>query len=95
MEAPKTHEEFLQAVQNHLKEREGCPIVILVHTQMGMEMQLNFMDYAMQMGILDVAKMTTAIAFDRQAREGFKSGENQMMVSNIKDIIDPNKKKVN
>ena len=95
MESPKTHEEFMLAVQNHLKEREGCPIIILVHTPVGMEMQLNFMDYAMQMGILDVAKMTTAIAFDRQAREGFKSGENQMMVSNIKDIIDPSKKKVN
>ena len=95
MESPKTHEEFMLAVQNHLKEREGCPIIILVHTPVGMEMQFNFMDYAMQMGILDVAKMTTAIAFDRQAREGVKSGENQMMVSNIKDIIDPSKKKVN
>ena len=58
-------------------------------------MQLNFMDYALQMGLLDIAKMTTAIAFEQQARQSFKSGENQMMVSAIMDAIDPNKKKVN
>lgn len=95
METPNTHEGFMQAVQNHLKEREGCPVILIVHSPHGMEMQLNFKDYAMQMGILDVAKMTTAIAFDRDVREAYKSGENQLMVSAIKDAIDPNKKKVN
>ena len=95
MEPPTTHEGFIQAVSNHLKEREGCPALVLVHTPHGIEIQCNFMDFAMQMGLLDVAKMTTAIAFDRQTREGFRTGENQMMISNIQDAIDPNKKKVN
>jgi hypothetical protein len=90
-----THEEFMQAVQNHLKEREGCPIIVIVHSPSGLEMQINFMDFALQLGILDIAKMTTALAFDRQAREGFKTGENKMMVSAIRDSIDPNKKKMN
>jgi hypothetical protein len=95
MEPPTTHEGFIQAVSNHLKEREGCPVLVIVHAPHGVEIQCNFMDFAMQMGLLDVAKMTTAIAFDRQTRDGFRTGENQMMVSNIKDAIDPNKKKVN
>ena len=95
MESPTTHEGFMQAVQNHLKEREGCPVLVIVHTPHGVEIQCNFMDFAMQMGLLDVAKMTTAIAFDRQTRDGFRTGENQMMISNIQDAIDPNKKKVN
>ena len=95
MTFPNNHEEFMQAVQNHLKDRPDCPIVVIVHSPHGLEIQLNFMDYALQMGILDVAKMTTAIAFDQQARAGFKSGENQMMVSNVKDAIDPDKKKPN
>lgn len=95
MAFPSTHEEFMQAIQNHLKEREGCPIIVIVHTRAGLEMQINFMDFALQSGILDIAKRTTGIAFDRQAQEGFKSGENQIMVSNIQDAMDPNKKKVN
>jgi hypothetical protein len=86
-----THEGFMQAVQNHLKEREGCPIIVIVHSASGLEIQTNFMDYALQMGILDVSKMTTALAFERQTREGFKSGENQMMVSTIKEAIDKKK----
>ena len=95
MEDPSTHEGFMQAVQNHLKEREGCPVILIVHSPQGLEMQMNFSEFALQMGILDVAKMTTAIAFERQAKEGFKTGENQMMISNIKDMADPSKKKVN
>jgi hypothetical protein len=95
MPFPITHEEFLQAVQNHLKERPDCPIIVIVHTRAGLEMQINFMDFALQSGILDIAKRTTSIAFDRQAQEGFKTGENQMMISVIKDAMDPNKKKVN
>ena len=95
MEQPTTHEGFMQAVQNHMKEREGCPIIVIVHTSHGLEMQVNFMDYAMQKGILGIAKRITNLAFDNQAREGFKTGENQMMVSAIKDAIDPNKNKPN
>ena len=94
-EFPSKHEEFVAAVQNHLKEREGCPVILIVHSPHGLEMQLNFMDYALQLGILDVAKMTTAIAFECQARESFKSGENQIMVSAIKDASNPDKKKPN
>ena len=92
---PSNHEEFLQAVQNHLKERPDCPIIVLVHSPTGLEMQLNFMDYALQVGILDIAKRTTCLAFERQVAEGFKSGENRMAVSNIKDALDPEKKKPN
>jgi uncharacterized protein (DUF362 family) len=95
MEPITTHEQFMLAVQNHLKEREGCPVMVIVHSPTGLEMQFNFMDYALQMGILDVAKMSTMIAFERQTREGLKTGENQIMVSNIKDAIDSEKKKVN
>ena len=95
MEPTTTHEGFMQAIQNHLKEREGCPIMVIVHSPAGLEMQMNFRDFALQMGICDVAKMTTALAFERQAREGFKTGENQIMVSNIRDAIDPDKKKPN
>ena len=94
-ESPTTHEQFVQGIQNHLKEREGCPVIVIVHSPHGLEIQCNFKDYALQMGVLDVAKMTTAIAFDIQARESFKTGENQMMVSAIKDAIDSEKKKVN
>jgi len=95
MESPMTHEGFMQAVQNHLKEREGCPIIVIVHSPMGLEMQVNFIDFALQIGVLKVASKTTSIAFEKQAREGFKTGENQMMVSNIKDAIDQNKPKPN
>jgi hypothetical protein len=94
MPFPSNHEEFMQAVQNHLKERPNCPILVIVHTPNGIELQGNFADFALQMGILDIAKMTTAIAFDQSVREGFKTGENQMMVSNVRDAIDPDKKKV-
>jgi hypothetical protein len=90
-----SHEQFMQAVQNHLKEREGCPVIVIVHSLAGLEMQMNFKDYALQMGILDVARMTTAVAFEQMARESFKTGENQLMVSAIKDTIDSEKKKVN
>ena len=92
---PSNHEEFMKAIQNHLKEREGCPVILLVHTPAGLEIQANFMDYALQTGVLDIARTSTLLAFERQAREGFKSGENQIMVSNIKDASNPNKKKVN
>lgn len=90
-----THEEFMQAVQNHLKERDGCPVMVIIQSPMGMEMQVNFMNYALQLGLLEIAKMTTAIAFERQTQEGFKSGENQLMESAIKDAIDQNKNKPN
>ncbi len=43
--------------------------------------------------ILRYGRLVTA--FERQAKEGFKTGENQMMISNIKDMADPDKKKVN
>lgn len=92
---PKNHAQFVEGVGNHLREREGCPTLIIVHAPHGLEIQTNFKDFAMQMGILDVAKMTTAIAFDQEARRGYESGENKMMVSNIQDAIDPDKKKVN
>ena len=95
MPFPANHEEFLQAVQNHLKERPDCPIIVIVHSRAGLEMQINFMDFALQMGVLRAAMKTTDIAFELQAREGFKTGENKLMVSMIQDAIDPNKKKVN
>ena len=95
MEPVTTHEQFMLAVQNHLRERENCPVMVIVHSPMGLEIQANFMDYALQMGILDVAKMTTMIAFEQQTRAGLKTGENQVMVSAIKDAIDSEKKKVN
>jgi hypothetical protein len=95
MASSTNHEEFMQAVQNHLKERPDCPIIVIVHSPAGLEMQINFIDFALQMGILDIAKMTTALAFERQTREGFKTGENQMMLSSIADAINQNKKKVN
>jgi hypothetical protein len=95
MPFPSSHDEFLQAVQNHLKEREGCPVLVIVHSPVGLEIQANFKDFSMQMGILHISLMTTSAAFDRQLREGFKSGENEAMVSSIKDAIDPNKKKPN
>ena len=94
-ELPKTHEEFLQAIQNHLKGREGCPITLIVHTAMGLEMQFNFLDYALQEGILNIARETVLAAYRRQVEEAMKSGVHQIMVSNIHDVIDPNKKKVN
>ena len=78
-----------------MKEREGCPVIVIIHASHGLEIQVNFMDFALQMGILDVAKMTTAIAFEQQVRAGFKNGENQMMVQAVKDAIDPEKKKLN
>jgi hypothetical protein len=95
MSFPSNHEEFMLAVQNHLKERPDCPVLLIVHTPNGIELQGNFVDFALQMGILDIAKMSTAIAFDRSARDGFKTGENQIMVSNVRDAIDPKKKDVN
>lgn len=95
MDEQVTHEKFVEMVANHLKEREGCPTLIIVHTPHGMEMQTNFKDYAMHMGILDIAKMTVAIAFNRQSREALASGENQIMASNIADACNPDKKKVN
>ena len=95
METPNTHEGFMLAVQNHLKEREGCPVILIVHSPHGLEMQLNFLDHAMQMGIIRAAKKTIDAAFDRQLEAGFKSGENQLMVSAIKDATESNKKKVN
>lgn len=95
MDEKVTHEKFIEMVCNHIKEREGCPILIIVHAPHGLEMQANFKDYAMHLGILDVAKMSVAIAFDRQTREGFASGENQIMASNIADACNPEKKKVN
>ena len=45
--------------------------------------------------MLKIAERTTSIAFERQLAEGFKNGENRIMVSNIRDSMDPNKKKVN
>ena len=95
MPFPDNHEEFCEGVRNHLREREGCPILVIAHTPTGMEIQTNFMDFAMQMGILDIAKMTTAIAFEQSSRQAIKSGENEIMVANIKDAIDPDKKKPN
>ena len=95
MPFPSNHEEFMLAVQNHLKERPDCPVLVIVHTPHGTELQGNFVDFALQMGILEVAKRATAIAFDQSARDGFKTGENKIMVSNIQDAIDPEKKKVN
>ena len=95
METPSTHEKFTLAVQNHLKEREGCPVILIVHSPQGLEMQMNFIDHVLQMGIIKAVKRTLDAAFDRQLEAGFKSGENQLMVSAIKDAIDPNKKKVN
>ena len=92
---PSTHEEFLQAVQNHLKERPDCPIMIVVHSHGGLEVQCNFVDYALQFRMLDLAKMTTALAFNQQAQEGFRNGENKVMVSNIADAINPKKKMPN
>jgi hypothetical protein len=95
MDPITTHENFIQAVQNHLKEREGCPVMVIVHSPNGLEMQLNFIDFSLQIGLLRTAEMTTEAAFKRQIEAGFNSGENQMMVSAIKDACDPNKKKVN
>jgi hypothetical protein len=95
MPFPSNHEEFMLAVQNHLKERPDCPVLVIVHTPHGIELQGNFADFALQMGILDIAKMSTAIAFDQSAREGFKNGENRLMVSVVKDAIDPAKNKPN
>lgn len=76
-----------------MKERPDCPVMVIIHSQAGLEIQCNFIDFALQMGILDVARMTTTLAFEQQARAGFKTGENQVMVSNIRDAIDPEKKK--
>ena len=95
MEPITTHEGFIQAVQNHLKEREGCSVMVIVHTPNGLEMQANFMDFALQMGIIKAAGITTKAAFKQKIKAGYKSGENQMMVSVIKDAIDSEKKKVN
>lgn len=89
----KTPEEFRQAVQRHLEQRENFPTIVIVHSPHGIEIQCNFIDFAMQVGILDIAKLTTVIAFEQQAREGYKTGENQMIVSGIKDIVDPDPKK--
>lgn len=90
-----THEEFIQAVANHLKEREGSPIIVIVHSRAGLEMLTNFLDFVLQSGMLRIASLNTSIAFEQQTREGLKSGDNQIMVSNIQDALDPNKKKVN
>lgn len=95
MEPATTHEGFMQAVQNHLKDREGCRIIVLVHSPAGLEIQTNFMDFILQSGICNAGKITADLAFERAVKEGFKTGENKMMVSNIKDAIDPEKKKVN
>lgn len=91
----ESHQQFVEMVSNHLKEREGCPTMVIVHTPHGLEIQCNFVDFAVQMGVLDIAKMTVSIAFGRQTREGFASGENQIMASNIADACNPDKKKVN
>jgi hypothetical protein len=90
-----THEAFMQAIQNHLKQREGCPIIVLVHSPMGLEIQTNFMDFILQSGICNAGKITADLAFERATREGFKTGENKIMVQSIKDDTDPEKKKVN
>ena len=95
MEDLSDNEGFIQSVQNHLKEREGCPAILIIHSPQGLEIQMNFMDYALQIGVLESAKITTALTFERQVREGFKTGENQMMVSNIKDMANHDKRKVN
>ena len=95
MEPVTTHEGFMLAVQNHLKERQGCPIIVLVHSPMGLEIQVNFMDYILQSGICNAAKITADLAFERAIREGFKTGENKIMVQVIKNDIDPDKNKPN
>ena len=95
MEPITTHEQFMLAVQNHLKEREGCPVLVVVHSPMGLEIQGNFVDFTLQMGMTRAAEMVTEAAFKKQIEEGCKTGENQMMVSVIKDAIDSEKKKVN
>ena len=95
MPFPANHEEFMQAVHNHLKEREGCAVLILVHTAMGLEIQGNFMDFALQMGMCRSAAISTDLAFENQIRDGFKSGDNKIMVSMIQDAINPKKKRMN
>ena len=95
MESVITHEQFILAVQNHLKEREGCPALVIIHASHGLEIQGNFMDFTLQMGMTRAAEMVTEAAFKKQIEEGYKTGENQMMISNIKDMADPDKKKVN
>ena len=90
-----THEEFLSLVHKHLAERQDCAIMVIVKTPAGLEIQTNFMDFVISMGILDIAKMITAVQFDHSVRSPAGKAEIRAMTDEIKNTSEGKKTEVN
>jgi hypothetical protein len=95
MEEENLREKFIAAVSSRIRDTEGCPVIVLVHTPAGLEIHSNFVDFALQMGVLDIAKMVTAVQFEQIIRAANASGQNAAFVKDIKEQIAVGKKKVN
>jgi hypothetical protein len=90
-----THDEFLESVLKHLRERENCPILIIVQAPHGLEMHTNFASFPLQFGLLDIAKMTASMHFERETRRTFESGENTAIEKDIVKTMKTGKGTVN
>lgn len=95
MNEPMTHQEFMSLVQKHLAERQDCAIMVLVKTPTGLEIQTNFMDFILSMGMLDIAKMITAVQFDQSVRSPQGKAEIRAMTEEIRNTSEGKKNEVN
>jgi hypothetical protein len=92
-ESPR--DKFIEAVSSRIKDTEGCPAMMLIHTPSGLEIHANFRDFAMQLGLLDVARIVTVERFEEMVRSTNASGENAAFVKDIREQIDGKKRGVN
>lgn len=64
----ENHEEFVRGITRLLEQRPGCNVMVVIHGIMGVEIMVNFLNPAIEFGMLDLAKLTIANRIQEMTR---------------------------
>lgn len=91
----QNHQEFVAGVTRLLSQREGCGVMVIIDGPNGLEIASTSPSFSFHFGILDAAKLTVGMNYQRASEESIRSGQTAAIIKDIANTVDGKEEKPN
>lgn len=78
------HDEWMRGIKRVMDDHVGCPTIVVINDPSGLKVIANFDNYALQMGMFDIAKLLTGMRFQESCKLQSQTGEVKAMEQDMR-----------
>jgi hypothetical protein len=73
------HDDWIKGINRVMSDHEGCPMLVIINDPSGLKLIANFENFALQIGLMDMGKILTAMRFQQACAVQAQTGELKAM----------------